>query len=406
MKLKGIEVKTAQPRERPYKLADGGGLYLEVFPNGSKLWRLKYRRPGGRETRVSLGAYPATSLAEARTVKEVLKKQRRDGEDPALLRRLARIEAKTSASNSFETVAREWFEKRRKVVTPSYYGKLVRRFERNLFPYLGKRPIGEIEAQELLVPLQKMETKGIAETAHRARGDCGSLFRYAIATGRANYDIAAALKGALTPHRTKHFASITDPAQIAALMRAVDGYIGTPEVQAALKLAPLTFVRPVELRHAEWSEFDLDAATWCISGEKMKMGEPHLVPLSEQAVSILRELKPLTGDGRYVFPNVRTPQRAMSENTVNSALRALGYSGEQMTGHGFRAMARTVLDEVLGFRPDIIEHQLAHAVKDPNGRAYNRTSHLPERRKMMQAWADYLDSLKRDGKVVGIRSAA
>jgi integrase len=271
MKLTNTAVRAAKPADKPYKLADGGGLYLEVFPNGSKLWRLKYRRTGGRETRVSLGAYPSVTLAEARTEREQLKRQRRQGVDPAIQRKMQKVQQRTAAANSFEAVAREWLEKRAKKVTPDYLAKLKSRFDRDLFPYLGKRPIAEIEAQELLATLQRIEARGAIETAHRARGDCGALLRYAIATGRAKYDIAAALRGALTPHQAEHFPTITNPSEIGALLRATDGYRGTPEVRSALKLAPLTFVRPGELRHAEWAEFDLDGAEWRLPPEKMKM---------------------------------------------------------------------------------------------------------------------------------------
>jgi integrase len=248
--------------------------------------------------------------------------------------------------------------------------------------------------------LRKIEARGAIETAHRARGDCGAVFRYAVATGRAQRDISTDLRGALEIPASRNFAAITDPAEVGALLRAIDVYKGTPEVRAALQLAPLTFVRPGELRNAEWIEIDLDAAEWNIPAAKMKMRQPHLVPLSKQAVTILGDLKAITGRSRYAFPSARSQQRPMSDVAVLAALRRMGYSTEEMTGHGFRATARTILDEILGFRPDVIEHQLAHAVKDPNGRAYNRTSHLPERRKMMQAWADYLDALREGRKVI------
>lgn len=406
MKLTDTKLRGAKPRQKPYKLADAGGLYIEVFPNGSKLWRLKYRRLGGAETRVSLGPYPAIPLTEARAKREELKAQRREGIDPATERKLEKARRLEAAGNSFEAVAREWLDKFAAKRTKEHTDRMLRRFERDIFPVIGRRPIAEVKAQELLLALRRIEARGAVETAHRARGDSGAVFRYAVATGRAERDICADLRGALGTAKKRHFAAITDPAEVGALLRAIEAYKGTAEVRAALQLAPLLFVRPGELRGAEWAEFDLDRAEWNIPADKMKMGEPHLVPLSEQAVMILRDLQALTGRSRYVFPSARSQHRPMSEVAVLAALRRMGYTRDEMTGHGFRAMARTILDEVLGFRQDIIEHQLAHAVKDPNGRAYNRTSHLPERRKMMQGWADYLDVLKGEKtKVVPLRVA-
>lgn len=399
MKLSVQTVKAAKPAEKPYKLADGGGLYVEVFPNGSKLWRLKYRRPGGKETRVSLGAFPAVSIAEAREKRETLKKQRREGADPATERKIEKVRQRHAATNSFEAVAQEWFDKIGKTITPMYLARMKRRFERDLFPYLGKRPIEAVDAPQLLAALQRIESRGAVDTAHRARGECGALFRYAIATGRVKRDPAADLRGALSSHEKSHFATITKPVEVGELLRAIQGYRGTPEVRAALRLAPLTFVRPGELRAAEWAEFDLDGAEWRISAEKMKMRAPHIVPLSAQAVEVLRELQLLTGAGKYLFPGVRSPRRAMSENTVNAALRRLGYTTNQMTGHGFRSMASTLLHEQ-GWKHEAIERQLAHAERDEVSAAYNYAEHLPERRKMMQAWADYLDALRDQRKVV------
>ena len=399
MKLSSTAAKAAKPAEKPYKLADGGGLYLEVFPNGSKLWRLKYRRPGGKETRVSLGAFPSVSIVEARAKREELKKQRREGADPAADRKMEKARRRHAQANSVEAVALEWFDKITKTVTPAYLARMKRRFERDVYPYIGKRPIGAVEAPELLTVLQRVEGRGAIETAHRLRGEYGALSRYAIATGRAKRDPAADLRGALTPHEKEHYATITHPAEVGALLRAIQGYQGTPEVRAALCLAPLTFVRPGELRRAEWAEFDLDGAEWRIPAAKMKMRAPHIVPLSDQAVAVLRELQLLTGAGQYLFPGVRSRRRPMSENTVNAALRRLGYTSDQMTGHGFRSMASTLLHEQ-SWKHDAIERQLAHAERDDVSAAYNYAEHLPERRKMMQAWADYLDALRDDRKVV------
>ena len=305
------------------------------------------------------------------------------GIDPGAVRK-AQKQAETEETETFEVIAREWHMKFTPNWTPGHAAAINGRLERDLCPWIGKRPITEIEAPDLLAVLRRVESRGALESAHRIRTIAGQVFRYAIATGRAKHDPSVYLRGALPQPREKHHAAITDPKEVAPLLRDIDGYQGHFLVKCALKLAPLLFVRPGELRHAEWAEIDLDEAVWNIPASKMKMKEPHLVPLSVQAVEILRELQPLTGSGRYVFPSVRSVTKPMSENTVNAAIRYMGYAKETMTGHGFRAMARTILDEVLHFRPDIIEHQLAHAVRDPNGRAYNRTAHLAERRKMMQ----------------------
>jgi integrase len=282
----------------------------------------------------------------------------------------------------------------------------MRSLERNVFPYIGNHPIAAIKAPELLAVLRRVESRGALETAHRVRTICGQIFRYAVATGRAERDTAADLRGALPSPKEKHLAAITDPAKVGGLLRAIDGYQGGFVVQCALRLAPLIFVRPGELRHAEWSEIDFDNAVWNIPAAKMKMKEPHLVPLSRQAIGILKELLKLTGKSKYVFPSARSFSRPMSNNAILAALRRMGFEKDEMSGHGFRAMARTILDEVLQVRPDYIEHQLAHAVRDPNGRAYNRTAHLPERRKMMQLWADYLDGLKEGAKVIPLQRKA
>ena len=283
---------------------------------------------------------------------------------------------------------------------------ILRRLELNVFPWIGTNPIIDIKAPDLLMVLRRIESRGALETAHRVKIICGQVFRYGVATGRAERDPAADLRGALPPTQPKHLSAITDPKKVAGLLRAIDGYEGSFVTKCALKLAPLLFVRPGELRKAEWTEIDCDAAEWNIPAEKMKNRQPHLVPLACQAVEILREIQPLTGAGRYVFPSARTPHRPMSNNAVLAALRRMGFEKHEMSGHGFRAMARTILDEVLQVRVDFIEHQLAHAVRDPNGRAYNRTAFLPERRKMMQTWADYLDGLKAGAEVIPLRRQA
>lgn len=300
-------------------------------------------------------------------------------------------------------VAREWHAKQSATWVELHASRIMLRLENDVFPWLGRRPIADITAKELLATVNRIVDRGAVESAHRVLQNCGQVLRYAIATGRADRNPAADLRGALPPVKKTHHAAIIEPTAIGGLLRAMDAYNGSLVTKCALRLAPLLFVRPGELRHAEWAEFDLDAAQWNIPAEKMKTREPHLVPLAPQAVAILRELQPLTGRGRYVFPSARSPQRPMSNNAVLSALRRMGYATDEMSGHGFRAMARTVLDEVLQFRPDYIEHQRAHAVKDPNGRAYNRTAHFAERRKMMAAWADYLDGLRAGGDVVAFK---
>ena len=299
-----------------------------------------------------------------------------------------------ATADTFEAVAREWFAKHSPTWAANHAEKIIQRLERDIFPWLGDAPIDTVTAPALLTVLRRIEDRGALETAHRAKQNCGQIFRYGVATGRCQRDPSSDLKGALPPFRRAHFASITDPPSVADLLRAVHGYRGAFVTRCALRLAPLVFVRPGELRHAEWSEVDLDGAEWRIPAERMKMKADHIVPLARQAMETLRDLHPLTGRGKYLFPQSSDPVKPMSDNTVRMALRRLGYSNEMMSGHGFRAMARTLLDEVLGFKVDLIEHQLAHAVRDPLGRAYNRTTHLPERRKMMQVWADYLDGLR------------
>lgn len=390
---------------KPYKMGDAGGLYLEVAPSGGKWWRFKYRFDG-KEKRMSLGVYPDVSLKDARQRRDEARKLVAAGVDPGENRKAQKLARSDQAANSFEVVAREWFAKFEPNWTAGHSSKILARLERDVFPWIGVRPIAELKAPELLACLRRVEDRGALETAHRALQNCGQVIRYAIATGRANRDIATDLRGALPPVKPTHHASITDPKKIAELLRAIDAYEGTFITKCALRLAPLFFVRPGELRNAEWMEFDLEQAEWHIPAERMKMREPHLVPLCTQAVAILTELHALTGSSRYVFPGARTNGRPMSDNAILAALRRMGYAKDEMSGHGFRAMARTILDEILGVRPDYIEHQLAHAVRDPNGRAYNRTAHLVERRKMMQQWADYLDKVKAGAQVIALHGEA
>lgn len=404
-KLTNTLIRTAKPDAKPYKLRPReDGLYVLVNPNGAKWWRFAYSF-GGKEKLLSLGVYPAVSLADARERRDDARKLLARGVDPGAQRKAEKAAGAERAANSFEAIAREWFDKFSTRWAKSHADKVICRLERDAFPWLGGTPIAEITAPMLLTVLRRVEDRGALETAHRVLQVSGQIFRYAIATGRAERDPSQDLRGALAPWKPEHYPTITDPDAIGGLLRAIDGYGGGFAVKCALQLAPLLFVRPGELRTMEWAELDFDAAEWSIPANKMKTREPHLVPLSEQAVTILRELQPLTGRRPYVFPGSRDPRKPMSDAALNAALRRLGFDKATITMHGFRAMARTLLDETLGYRPDFIEHQLAHAVRDPNGRAYNRTSHLQERRKMMQGWADYLDTLRRAGKVVPLRAA-
>lgn len=398
-KLRGLK-----PKANVYRVADTNGLCIEVRTTGAKLWRYRYRY-AGKASMAALGEYPMMSLSDARAERDRMRALVKGGANPAHVARIERAAQIERAETTFAAVALEHLAKRAKEgLTPGSVKRERRLIEKDLAG-IGNLPVAGVTAPALLAALRKLEQRGVVETAHRARALAGQVFRYAIATGRAQRNPAVDLAGALEQPKVKHFASITDPAKVGELLRTVYSYRGSPVTVAALRLAPLVFVRPGELRNARWADVDLDAAEWRFTASKT--GTPHIVPLSTQAVAILRELHPLTGRGEYLFPGVRSRKRPMSENTVNAALRYMGIDGDTMSGHGFRAMARTILDEVLHFRPDYIEHQLAHAVRDPNGRAYNRTAHLPERRKMMQAWADYLDQLRdATGKVLPMQRKA
>lgn len=385
------------------KYTDGDGMYLLVKSVG-KYWRLDYTHDSKRKT-LALGVYPAVSLAKARQRRDKARELLADGVDPAAAKRADKQAQADAAANTFEAVARAWLKKtapKRVAVTQARITTLL---EKDVFPFIGSMPIATIKSREVLDKvLRKIEARGSIDTSHRAKQICGQVFRYAVATGLADRDVTPDLRGALAAIPESHFAAITDPKQVGDLLRSIFDYTGHPCTVAALKLSALVFVRPGELRKAEWAEIDLEAAEWQIPGKKMKMKIDHLVPLSTQAVEILRSVQPITGHGTYVFPSLRTGERPMSENTINAALRGLGYSKEVHTAHGFRAMARTIMDEVLGERVDLIEHQLAHTVKDPNGRAYNRTAHLPARRVMMQNWANYLDKLRIGADVIQLRT--
>ena len=393
MPLTAQEVKNKKPTDKPYKVSDEKGLFLYVHNNGSKYWRMNYRY-GGKQKTLALGVYPEVTLADARNKRDEARQQLSQDLDPADIKRATKIAKNHAQENSFKAIALEWIAKETAKWSDSYTDKVTRMVTRDLFPQMGNRPIEDITAPDLLACLRKVESRGAIETAHRAKQVAGQIFRYAIATGRAQRDPSGDLKGALATPQKQHFAAITDPKEVGSLLLALDSYQGTPEVEAALKLAPLFFCRPKELRQMEWREIDFHKAEWHIPADKMKTKADHIVPLCSQAVEILQNLLQLTGHRQYVFPSARSPKRPMSDNAVLAALRRLGIPKEQMTGHGFRAMARTLLDEELGYRIEWIECQLAHAVKDANGRAYNRTTYLRQRKDMMQHWADYLDGLK------------
>ncbi|GLI37751.1 integrase arm-type DNA-binding domain-containing protein [Geobacter hydrogenophilus] len=404
--LTELKIKNAKPAPKDYKLFDGGGLFLLVTPAGGKLWHLKYRF-AGKEQKLTFGPYPTTSLADARQHREDAKKLLASGVDPGEIKK-AKKEELAAEQRTFERVAREWFTKNEPAWSASHCSTVMSRLERDIFPVIGSRPITEVKRVEIISLLKGIEARGKIETAKRIKIYCGQIFRYALNHEWVESNPTADLKigDILTKAVEKHHAAITEPKQVAELLRAIDAYTGTFVVKCALQLAPLVFVRPGELQKAEWSEFDLDTAEWNIPASRMKSKQPHLVPLAKQAITILRELHKLTGDGKYLFPSLRSHKRPMSNVAMLAAFRRMGYDKEEMTTHGFRAMARTILDEVLQIRPDFIEHQLAHAVRDPLGRAYNRTSHLAERKKMMQLWADYLDGLKAGAKVITLTRTA
>ena len=411
MALTDTAIRNAKPGVKPngevtnkaYTMPDGRGLFLLLTPSGGKWWRFAYRF-AGREQLLSLGVYPDVPLKRAREKLAEARQLLADGINPSAHRKATKAARADRAANSFEVVAREWYGKFSQDWAESHRRSILQRLERDIFPWLGANPISEISAPELLVALRRVEERGALETAHRELGYCGQIFRYAIATHRAERDPSGDLRGALPPASKDHFAAITDPKLVRELLREIDGYQGSLTVKCALRLAPLVFVRPGELRKAQWADIDLDAGEWRYLITKTKT--QHIVPLAKQAVGILRELKSLTGDGRYVFPGARSPKRPMSDNAILAAFRRMGITKAEMSGHGFRAMARTILDEVLHVPAHLIEHQLAHAVRDPLGRAYNRTIHLPERHAMMQKWADYLEALRVGADVIRIERRA
>ena len=388
MKLTDTAIRNARVSERPRKLFDGDGLYLLVSPTGYRSWRFKYYFDG-REKLLSFGKYPEITLKVARERRLEARRALEMGSDPSALRKAERA----ARADTFEALAREWLETQKGALSTKTFQNKQERFQAFVFPYLGKTSITEIKAVDVLDALKRIEARGKHETAHRVRSECGNVFRYAVVTGRAERDPTVDLRGAIAAVSRRNRPAIVDPGRIGELMRAIAGYRGDVSTEFALKLLPLTFVRPGELRLSEWSEFNLKASEWRIPAARMKMRELHVVPLSTQALALLRDLNVLTGSGRLVFPSLRSKERAISDNTINAALRRLGFTGEEMVAHGFRSMASTCLNEQ-GWHPDLIELQLAHAERNESRGAYNRAQRLPERRRMMQAWADYLEELR------------
>lgn len=400
MKLSDAAARKAKPEAKAYKMADGGGMYLEVMPTGSKYWRLKYRY-GGKEKRLAFGVYPDVSLAQARERRGDARKLLANDIDPGIVKQAQKASKLELAENSFEVIAREWFVRHAPNWKENHSSKIIARLEKDIFPWIGARPIAEIAAPALLATMRRIEARGALETAHRALACCGQVFRYAVSTGRAERDPTGDLRGSLPPvKRDKHFAAITEPKKVGELMRDIDGYQGSYIVKSAFKLSPLLFVRPGELRKMEWKDLNLDAAEWCYFITKTET--QHIVPLARQAVEVLREIQPLTGRGKYVFHGERDHDRPMSDNAIRSALRRMGWANDEMTPHGFRAMASTILDN-MGYKQEWLERQLAHEEPNKVKAAYKRDAwrmYLPERTAMMQAWADYLDKLKAGAVVI------
>lgn len=394
MKLADTFLRGLKTTGKVQKYSDGGGLYLYISPTGGKLWRMGYRYEGKQKT-LSFGAYPAVSLKDARNRREEAKEQLAAGIDPSVRKKAVKAAIKANATNSFEVVAREWFGKYKDSWVDLHGKKILARLENDIFPLVGAKAVGAVTAPELLEALRRIEARGAVDTAHRALQNCGQIFRYAMATGRAERNIAADLRDALSPVRPTNFASITEPKVIGALLRDIDAYFGNLIVRAALRMAPYVFVRPGELRRAEWSEFNLESAEWRIPASRIKMKEMHIVPLARQVVAILEDLQQYTGHGRYLFPSMRANSAPISDVTLLAALRRMGYDKDTMTVHGFRSMASTLLNEK-GYNRDWIERQLAHGERNIARASYNYAQYLPERRKMMTEWADYLDELRAD----------
>uniref|UniRef100_D5X4J3 Integrase family protein n=1 Tax=Thiomonas intermedia (strain K12) TaxID=75379 RepID=D5X4J3_THIK1 len=400
--LTDAALRRAKPTDKLQRLRDGDGLYLLLRPDGKRWWRFDYRY-GGKDKTLSVGVYPDVTLARARQRADEIRQQLLDGIDPSIARK-AKVTGVVAGevSDSFEIIAREWHAGRAPTLSGNTSKNILLRLQNNAFPYIGQKSVRELRAPDVLDVLRRIEERGLGETARRVHQLIAQVMRYAVATGRADADPTPALRGALKPVMVRHHAAVIEPAELGAMLRAFDGYTGGVVVRTALQLQVMLFVRPGELRHMEWAELDLGGAQWRIPGEKMKMREPHIVPLPRQAVALLKDLQPFSCRSRYVFPSPRSKDRPMSENAVNVALRTLGYDRDTVTGHGFRATARTILDEKLRYRVEVIEMQLAHAVRDPLGRAYNRTKYLEERKDMMQAWADYLGKIRAGADAVNI----
>ncbi|MBH9553335.1 tyrosine-type recombinase/integrase [Inhella gelatinilytica] len=403
---------TCPPEAKRRRLTDGAGLYLEVSPNGAKRWFWKFY-PDGKESRLALGSYPAVTLKEARKARDEARRTRETGANPVQQRKAAKLAAQINSATTFEAVARECHAAKASGWSDTYARRWLERMEKDLFPHLGALPLADIKAPLLLQVLRRVERRGAIETAHTLRQTAGQVFQYGIQTGVCESNPAPDLVGALQPVQVKHMAAVLAPADAGELMRALDSYHGQPTTRAALLLSALLFQRPGNIRAMEWTEIDLDGALWTIPAAKMKRrktaklnGRPHLVPLAPQALALLRELQPLTGAGRFVFPALQGGDKCMSENTVNTALRRLGFGADEMTAHGFRAMARTLMVEQLpGVSPDVIEAQLAHGKSGPLGAAYDRAEFMAQRRALMALWADYLDQLKAGAKVLPFKAA-
>ncbi|WP_321854050.1 tyrosine-type recombinase/integrase [Paraburkholderia tropica] len=403
MNLTDLAVRNAKPKEKPYKLTDGDGMFLLIQPNGGKYWRLAYRYLGRQKT-LALGVYPDVGLSLARQRRSEAREALALGSDPSDIKKAGKRAARLAADNSFQNVALAWLDERGSTVQAKQCEKTLARFTADVFPWMGKRPISEIDAPEILTILKRIDSRGARFTAHRVRSEISRVFFFGIKEGHCTANPASGLVKAIPPAQTTHFASITEPAKVGEMLRAFDAFTGTFTVLCALRLAPMLFVRPGELRKAEWPQFDLDRGEWRYLVTKTRT--EHLVPLATQAVQILRDLQALTGAGQYVFPGARSRLRPMSDAAINAALRRLGYDTRtEITGHGFRAMARTILHEELEQKPEVIEHQLAHTVPDTLGRAYNRTKFIRERREMMQTWANYLERLKAGSHVAQLGGA-
>ena len=402
MPLSDTALRAAKPAEKPYRLFDGDGLYLEVSPAGGRLWRLKYRFEG-KEKRLALGAYPEVGLKDARARKDEARKLLSNGVDPGEARKAAKSARAASLANSFEAVSIEWLARQKPKWSDSYYTKVNARLKQNVWPWIGRAPVADLRASAVLEVLRKIEDRNAHDMAGRVRETIGQVMRYAVATGRAEYDPTPSLKGALTAHVTRHMASVTDPVRVGEILRAFEAFNGTHTVKTALLLSPLLFARPGELRNMRWADLDLKAGLWMLPAARMKMRQEHIVPLPAQAIELINGMTEYSGHLEHVFPGARDPKRAMSDAAINAALRRLGIdTKEELTGHGFRAMARTILRERLGFEAEWIEAQLSHTKKGVLGAAYDRTQFLEQRTRMMAEWADYLDKLKQGAEIIPI----